>query len=91
MALLNDRNRFEKPPKHSEADRYAILYFPNKFIDAAAQPASPRTYYKDLRIEDEVAGDDFRIGLRYYLMMIKDDDDGDVDDTALADDDDDEK
>ena len=68
---MNDPPEWEATPKGSEEDRLLILYTPNKYINAGVAPSSPRTFVKDLTLEDRVGRPEFALGLLLNLLQVR--------------------
>ena len=68
---MNDPPVWEQAPKGSEEDRIIIVYLPNKFIDKGKAPSSPRTFPKNLRIEEKIQGHDFALGHLLNLVQLR--------------------
>ena len=62
MMASNDDPKWEVPPKHSEFDRWLVLYQPNKFVHQDEAQTGPRTFPKDSRLESLVATNDLHLG-----------------------------
>jgi hypothetical protein len=71
MFGTNDPPVFEKTPKGSELDRTLILYLPNHYKDKGANPSSPRTFPKDMSLEERVSTPTFALGLFLNLVQVR--------------------
>ena len=71
MFATNDVPSFQNATKGSEADRTLVLYLPNRFRSQGEPHTSPRAFQKDLALEDEVATNDFAIGLLMNLLQVR--------------------
>ena len=69
----NDVPKYLDPTKGSEEDRTLILYLPNRFKAGGEAPTSPRTFTKDLGLEEEVATNNFALGLLLNLIQVRKD------------------
>ena len=67
----NDIPKFQTRTKGSEEDRSLVLYLPNRVRTAGQTPTSPRTFDKDLSLEEEVATDNFALGLLVNLIQVR--------------------
>ena len=47
------------------------MYPPNKFVDGAESVTSPRTFPKDVRLEQEVQDNDFALGHLLNLIQLR--------------------
>ena len=67
----NDRPQMLAPTKGSEEDRATIVYLPNRFRSKGERPTSPRTFQKNLALEEEVGGHDFALGVLLNLIQVR--------------------